>query len=148
MCAQRARPGIIAPTIDEVAALAEDALSNVPPELLKPLSGLAILVEEFPDEEICEAMDLETPFDLLGLYQGVPLGHRSTGETPADLDRVFLFRRPILDYWIESGDDLYTVVRHVLIHEIGHHYGYSDAEMEELERRADEDEANSPAGTA
>jgi len=59
-----------------------------------------------------------------------------------------VYKRQILDYWIESGDDLYTVVRHVLIHEIGHHYGYSDAEMEELERRADEDEANSPAGTA
>ena len=148
MCALRARPGILAPTIDQMAALAEDALSNVPQDLLKPLSGLAILVEDFPDEEICEAMDLETPFDLLGLYQGVPLGHRSMGETPADLDRVFLFRRAILDYWIESGDDLYTVVRHVLIHEIGHHYGYSDAEMEELERQAEEEETNAPAGRA
>ena len=78
----------------------------------------------------------------------MPLGHRSTGETPADLDRVFLFRRPILDYWIETGEDLYQVVRHVLIHEIGHHYGYTDAEMEELERQADEDETNAPAGRA
>ncbi|NQW09575.1 MAG: metallopeptidase family protein [Alphaproteobacteria bacterium] len=148
MCAQTTRPDILSPTVDQLAALAEDALSNIPVQLLQPLSGLAILVEDFPDEEVCEAMDLETPFDLLGLYQGMPLGHRSTGETPADLDRVFLYRRPILDYWIETGEDLYQVVRHVLIHEIGHHYGYTDAEMEELERQADENETNAPAGRA
>jgi len=148
MCAQAARPDILPPTGEQLGALAEDALGSVPEKLLRPLGGLAILIEDFPDEEICDAMDLETPFDLLGLYQGVPLGHKSTGETPADLDRIFLFRRPILDYWIESGEDLYTVVRHVLIHEIGHHYGYSDAEMEELEREADEEESNAPAGRA
>ena len=148
MCAQSARPNIIAPTGDQLGALAEDALGGIPEPLLRPLGGLAILIEDFPDEEICEAMDLDSPFDLLGLYQWVPLGHRSTGETPADLDRVFLFRRPILDYWIESGEDLYTVVRHVLIHEIGHHYGYSDAEMEALERQAEDDEDNMTAGRA
>ncbi len=148
MCAQSARPDILAPTADHLAALAEDALSSVPEKLLKPIAGLAILVEEFPDDETCEAMDLETPFDLLGLYQGVPLGHRSSGETPADLDRIFLYRRPILDYWVETGEDLYHVVRHVLIHEIGHHYGYSDDEMEELERQAEEDEENAPVGRA
>ena len=76
MCAQSARPDILAPTADHLAALAEDALSSVPEDLRKPIAGLAILIEEFPDDETCEAMDLETPFELLGLYQGVPLGHR------------------------------------------------------------------------
>ncbi|AFX99258.1 hypothetical protein A1OE_1080 [Candidatus Endolissoclinum faulkneri L2] len=148
MCAQKARPQILAPTIEQMAALAEDALSNIPQKLLKPLSSLAILVEDFPDEDICEAMNLETPFDLLSLYQGLSLNYYSTKDTSAKFDRLFLFRRSILDYWIDSGDDLYAVVRHVLIYEIGHHYGYSDSEMEEMERLADEEEANTPAGRA
>src|SRR3546814_16022136 len=104
MSAQSGRPDILAPTADHLAALAEDALSSVPDELLKPIAGLAILVEEFPDDETCEAMDLETPFDLLGLYQGVPLNHRPTGETPADLDRVFLSRRPPPPSWVRPHE--------------------------------------------
>ncbi|AHC73813.1 hypothetical protein P856_602 [Candidatus Endolissoclinum faulkneri L5] len=148
MCAQKARPEILAPTIEQMAALAEDALSNIPQKLLKPLSGLAILVEDFPDEEMCETMNLETPFDLLSFYQGLSLDYHSTKDGLSKFDRLFLFRRSILNYWIDSGDDLYTVVRHVLIYEIGHHYGYSDSEMEEIERLANEEEANAPAGRA
>lgn len=148
MNARSARPEFIAPSTGALAAVAEDALTHVPEELLRPLAGLAILVEDFPDEETCDAMDLDSPYDLLGLYQGTPMSHRSSGETPADLDRVFLFRRPILEYWIDTGEDLYRVVRHVLIHEIGHHFGFSDAEMEALEQRADDDEARLPSGRA
>jgi predicted Zn-dependent protease with MMP-like domain len=82
-------------------------------------------------------MELESPFDLLGLYRGVALPDKTVGATASDLDRIFLYRRPILDYWCETSEDLYDIVRHVLIHEIGHHFGFSDADMERLENEAE-----------
>ena len=78
-------------------------------------------------------MGLESPFDILGLYRGVPLPHKSVADPRPITDMIFLYRRPILDYWCETGEDLYRVVRHVLIHEIGHHFGFSDDDMERLE---------------
>jgi predicted Zn-dependent protease with MMP-like domain len=95
-----------------------------------------IRVEDFPDDETLEDMECETPFDLLGLYRGVDLSRKSVLDTPEDLDLVFLYRRPILDYWCEVGEDLTHVVRHVLIHEIGHHFGLSDDDMERIEAQA------------
>jgi predicted Zn-dependent protease with MMP-like domain len=78
-------------------------------------------------------MGLESPFDLLGLYRGVDLAHKSVIATPSDLDMIYLYRRPLLDYWCETGEDLAHLVRHVLIHEIGHHFGLSDDDMEAIE---------------
>jgi predicted Zn-dependent protease with MMP-like domain len=78
-------------------------------------------------------MELESPFDLLGLYRGVSLDNKSVMATPSDLDMIYLYRRPLLDYWCESGEDLAHLVRHVLIHEIGHHFGFSDDDMEAIE---------------
>ena len=78
---------------------------------------------------------METPFDLLGLYRGVAMTNRSLLDVPQDVDMIFLYRRPILDYWCETGEDLQDIVRHVLIHEIGHHFGYSDDDMEAIEER-------------
>ena len=78
-------------------------------------------------------MELETPFDLLGLYRGVDIGHKSTSTIANDVDMIFLYRRPLLDYWCETGEDLTQLVRHVLIHEIGHHFGLSDDDMERIE---------------
>jgi predicted Zn-dependent protease with MMP-like domain len=92
-----------------------------------------IRVEEFPDEETEAAMGLESPFDILGLYRGVALPRKSVSDPLPDLDMIFLYRRPILDYWCETGEDLGHLVRHVLIHEIGHHFGFSDEDMEEIE---------------
>ena len=92
-----------------------------------------IRVEEFPSEEVMREMALETPFDLLGLYQGVPFGEKSVSDVRDDIDMIFLYRRPLLDYWAESGERLEDVVRHVLIHEIGHHFGFSDDDMEHVE---------------
>lgn len=86
-------------------------------------------------------MDLESPFDLLGLYHGVALGEKSVLDAPQDVDMIFLYRRPILDYWCESGEDLQHLIRHVLIHEIGHHFGLSDADMDAIEAAAEEDAA-------
>jgi predicted Zn-dependent protease with MMP-like domain len=121
------------PTLGDIEALAAEALKTIPGELKRHLGPLVIRVEEFPDEETEAAMELESPFDILGLYRGVALPHKSVASTRADADLVFLYRRPILDYWCETGEDLYRVVRHVLIHEIGHHFGFSDDDMDRLE---------------
>ena len=122
-----------APTLGEIETLAERALETIPRELTAQLGALVIRVEEFPDEETEAAMELESPFDILGLYRGVALPHKSVTDPRAEPDMVFLYRRPILDYWCETGEDLAAVVRHVLIHEIGHHLGFSDEDMERIE---------------
>ena len=97
-----------------------------------------IRVEEFPDEETEAEMELESPFDILGLYRGVALPQQSVSDPRTEIDMVFLYRRPILDYWCETGEDLAAVVRHVLIHEIGHHLGFSDEDMERIEERIEQ----------
>jgi predicted Zn-dependent protease with MMP-like domain len=122
-----------APSLGDLDALAQLALATIPDEFKRHLGPLVVRVEEFPDEETEAAMELETPFDILGLYRGVALPHQSVTSPRTDIDMVFLYRRPILDYWCESGDDLGDVVRHVLIHEIGHHLGFSDEDMERIE---------------
>ena len=122
-----------APSLADVETLAQKALDTIPDEFKHHLGPLVIRVEEFPDEETEEAMELESPFDILGLYRGVALPHQSVSNPRAGIDMVFLYRRPILDYWCETGEDLAAVVRHVLIHEIGHHFGFSDDDMERIE---------------
>jgi predicted Zn-dependent protease with MMP-like domain len=122
-----------APSLGDIEALAERALERIPRELKRHLGPLVIRVEEFPDEETEAAMELESPFDILGLYRGVALPHQSVSNPRTEIDMVFLYRRPILDYWCETGEDLAAVVRHVLIHEIGHHLGFSDEDMERIE---------------
>ena len=124
---------ILPPSLERLEALAAEALETIPQELKQHLGPVLIRVEDFPDEETEEEMELETPFDLLGLYRGVALPMKSVSSPGGDIDMVFLYRRPILDYWCETGEDLRHVVRHVLIHEIGHHFGFSDADMERLE---------------
>jgi len=124
---------ILPPTLDDLEALAREAFEGIPPTLASFVKDVEIRVDDFPDEETEREMELESPFDLLGLYRGVALPHKSVSATQSDLDRIFLYRRPILDYWCETGEDLYDIVRHVLIHEIGHHFGFSDADMERLE---------------
>jgi predicted Zn-dependent protease with MMP-like domain len=126
--------GTRAPSGEEIEVLAERALATIPAELRRRLGPLVIRVEDFPDEETEAAMGLASPFDLLGLYRGVALPHKSVSDVRADIDMVFLYRRPILDYWCESGDALADIVRHVLIHEIGHHLGFSDDDMARIER--------------
>jgi predicted Zn-dependent protease with MMP-like domain len=125
---------LIPPSLAELEALAQSALATIPDELKRHLGPVVIRVEDFPDEETEEEMGLESPFDLLGLYRGVALPHKSVSSTGAMIDMVFIYRRPILDYWCETGEDLAHVVRHVLIHEIGHHFGFSDDDMERIER--------------
>jgi predicted Zn-dependent protease with MMP-like domain len=124
---------ITPPSLADLERLARDALATIPPELARHVRDVVLVVEEFPDEETEREMGLESPFDILGLYRGVALPHRSPSAAFPSVDMIFLYRRPILDYWCETGEDLAWVVRHVLIHEIGHHFGFSDADMERLE---------------
>ncbi len=121
------------PTLADLEAIAREAFAGIPAELRRFARGVVIRVEDFPDDETLDEMECETPFDLLGLYRGVDLRSKSIQDTPEDLDMVFLYRRPILDYWCDVGEDLTHVVRHVLIHEIGHHFGLSDDDMERIE---------------
>ena len=121
------------PSADDLTQLAERALATIPPELARHVGSVVIRVEEFPDEETEEEMELETSFDIPGLYRGVALPRKSVADQRAEPDLIFLYRRPLLDYWCEMDEDLYAVVRHVLIHEIGHHFGFSDEDMERIE---------------
>ncbi len=128
--------GTLPPGLAEMETMARAALKTIPEKLRRHVRGVAIRVEEFPDAETEREMGLESPFDLLGLYRGVSLDRKSVSDTPADVDMIFLYRRPILDYWCETGEDLTHIIRHVLIHEIGHHFGLSDEDMERIEEQA------------
>ena len=126
-------PDRLPPSLAEIEELADHALVRIPHRLKRHLGRVVIRVEEFPDEETEAEMGLDSPFDILGLYRGVALPRKSINDPRPDLDMIFLYRRPILDYWCESGEDLPHLVRHVLIHEIGHHFGFSDEDMERIE---------------
>ena len=122
-----------APTRSDIEDLAAAAFEAVPAHLRQMTDGILFRVEDFPDEGVCREMDLDSPFDLMGLYQGVDLTRKSVSDPMPEPDIVFLYRRPILDFWCETGEDLDHLVRHILIHEIGHHFGLSDDDMEALE---------------
>lgn len=124
-----------APSLDDIAGLAEAAFEALP-ELFRRAAGeIVFRVDDFPDEEMLDALDLKDPFELTGLYQGVDLSRRSILDA-AEPARVFLFRRPLLDEWAERGDvTLADLVSHVLIHEIGHHLGLSDEQIHRIETR-------------
>ncbi len=126
----------VPPGLAGMETMARAALKTIPEKLRRHVRGVAIRIEEFPDAETEREMGLESPFDLLGLYRGVSLDRKSVSDTPTDVDMIFLYRRPILDYWCETGEDLTHVIRHVLIHEIGHHFGLSDEDMERIEEQA------------
>lgn len=124
------------PTVADLEAVAREAYAGVPVELRRFVQNVIIRVQDFPDDETMEDLECESPFDLLGLYRGVDLSQKSVLDTPEDMDMIFLYRRPILDYWCEAGEDLTHVVRHIMIHEIGHHFGLSDDDMERIEAEA------------
>lgn len=123
----------VPPSLADLEALAERALKTIPEALKRHLGRIILRVEEFPDEETEAEMGLESPFDILGLYRGVALPRQSVMDMQVDPEMIFLYRRPILDYWCETGEDLHTLVRHVMIHEIGHHFGFSDEDMARIE---------------
>ena len=126
-----------APSLDDLEALAEAAYARLPEEFRALCEGVVIRVEDFPDDETLREMGCETPFDLLGLFRGLGLaqggGLMQTGQFP---NMVWLYRRPILDYWAEHEESLGHIVTHVLVHEIGHHFGLSDEDMDAIEAGA------------
>ena len=124
------------PSLEDIEQLARSAWDRLPSEFRAMCEDLVIRVDEFPTEEVLDTMDAETPFDILGLYQGTSLDKKSVSDLPREPDMVFLYRRPLLDYWAENEESLGHLVTHVLVHEIGHHFGFSDADMEGLEEAA------------
>lgn len=126
-----------APGLEHIEAMAVVAYADLPEEFRTLCGDIRFIVADFPDEEVMDAMGLDSEFDILGLFEGMPIGDRDVAITGAMTNRILLYRRPILDYWAEHEETLEAIVRHVLIHEIGHHFGLSDDDMEELEREAD-----------
>jgi predicted Zn-dependent protease with MMP-like domain len=122
------------PSLAEIDALARRALAALPRRFRRELGSVVIRVEELPDAETAAAMRLRSPLDLLGLYRGVALPLKSVSDPHPHIDMIFLYRRPILAYCAALGEPPGSVVRHVLIHEIGHHFGFSDADMARIER--------------
>jgi predicted Zn-dependent protease with MMP-like domain len=123
------------PSLADLEALAARALAALPRRFKRHLGEVLVRVEEFPDRETERAMGLDSPFDIMGLYRGVALPHKSVSDPLPGIDVIFLYRRPILDYWCETGEDLEAIVRHIMIHEIGHHFGFSDEDMERIESK-------------
>jgi predicted Zn-dependent protease with MMP-like domain len=125
---------LLPPDLDAIVALAERAFAAIPALLARHVHGVGIIVEEMPDDETLDVMGIETAWDLTGLYRGVPFGQKSFSDVPHQPDMILLYRQPILLEWIETGEDLYRLVRNVLVHEIAHHFGFSDEEIARLER--------------
>jgi predicted Zn-dependent protease with MMP-like domain len=126
-----------APSLAEMEAMAHEVLARLPKAFRDLCEGVVIRVDDFPTEEVLDEMDAATEFDLLGLFHGVGLPNQSHGETGRLPNMIWLYRRPILDYWAEHDEALGRIVRHVLIHEIGHHFGLSDDDMAAIEAAAD-----------
>lgn len=130
MSGQEAR---VAPGADEIEAIARRTLASLPAEFRRHTGEIVLIVEEFADDETLDALGIESPFDLTGVYHGRPIGEKSSMDSGAAPDRIHLYRRAILDEWVEDGEDLATLVRHIVIHEVGHHFGLSDEDMHRLE---------------
>jgi predicted Zn-dependent protease with MMP-like domain len=129
--------GLQAPSLADLEALAGAAYAALPSRFTRLCEGLVIKVEDFPEDEVLEEMECETEFDLLGLFRGQGLTQgQHLAQTGDTANMVWLFRRPIIDYWADGEDTLQEIVTHVLVHEIGHHFGLSDEDMEEIERKA------------
>jgi predicted Zn-dependent protease with MMP-like domain len=125
-----------APDAEAFHLMAEAALATLPGVFAPHIAGLVIAIEEIADDEILASLDIDHPYELTGLYEGRPLTERSIDQSGGMPDRVTLYRIPILVEWIEDGERLDRLVRHVLIHEIGHHFGFSDDDMHALEDMA------------
>jgi predicted Zn-dependent protease with MMP-like domain len=126
-----------APSLAEMEAMAHDMLTRLPKTFRDLCDGVIVRVEDFPTDEVLDEMGAESEFDLLGLFQGTGLPHQSSGDIARLPNLIWLYRRPILDYWAEHDETLGQIVRHVLVHEIGHHFGLSDADMAAIEASAD-----------
>jgi predicted Zn-dependent protease with MMP-like domain len=128
---------IKAPSLVELEILAAEIFRRLPRRFRDLCTDVIIQVDDFPTEEALDQIGAESEFDLLGLFQGVGLPFRTESAPVQMPNMIWLYRRPILDYWAEHDETLGTIVRHVLVHEIGHHFGLSDAGMEAIEQASD-----------
>jgi predicted Zn-dependent protease with MMP-like domain len=126
-----------APSLAEMEAMAHEIFARLPGTFRELCEGVIIRVDDFPTEEVLDEMGAESEFDLLGLFHGVGLPHQSHQDIARLPNMIWLYRRPILDYWAEHDETLGRIVRHVLIHEIGHHFGLSDGDMAAIESASD-----------
>lgn len=122
-----------APSAETIEALARAALARIPEAFRAHLGDVVLVVEEFADDETLDAMGIDDPYQLTGLYHGRPIGEKSSFDSGALPDRIHLYRRPLLDEWIETGVALDALINHVVVHEVGHHFGLSDDDMHALE---------------
>lgn len=125
-----------APTAAEIEALAREVLQRIPAPFAAHLANIVLVVEEFADEETLAELEIEDPFGLTGLYHGQPVGEKGSTQSGAMPDLIHLYRRPILDEWCYTGDTLKALITHVVVHEVGHHFGLSDKDMHALEHQA------------
>jgi len=123
-------------SLDDMETIAQDAFSRLPDNFRTLCEGVIIRVDDFPSQEVVRQMGLQSEFDILGLFQGVGLPFQSESAPTHMPNMIWLYRRPILDYWAEHDEALGTIVSHVLVHEIGHHFGLSDDDMEAIEASA------------
>jgi predicted Zn-dependent protease with MMP-like domain len=131
-----------APSLAELEVLAGALFRRLPKRFRDLAADVVIRVDDFPADDLLDEMGAETEFDLLGLFQGVGLPFRSESAPVQMPNMIWLYRRPILDYWAEHDETLGAIVKHVLVHEIGHHFGLSDADMAAIEESAVTEEAS------
>lgn len=124
------------PSLADLEAIALEERDRLPEPVRAMVRDVPVMIEDFCDEEVAEELGLESPWDLSGLYSGTAEPDKTSGHVAHDHDRIFLYRRPLLDEWVETGVELRVLIRHVLIHEIGHHFGFSDDDMAEIERQS------------
>jgi len=126
----------MAPSAERIEAIARATIAKLPAEFARHLGDVVLHIEDFADDETLGEMGIENPFELTGLYRGLPIGEKSVAHSGAMPDMIHLYRRAILDEWVETGVTLEALVAHVVIHEIGHHFGLSDDDMHRLEELA------------
>lgn len=126
----------LAPDADTIETIARATMARLPDIFREHLGDVVLRIEDFADDETLDALGIEDPFQLSGLYRGQPIGAKSIGDFGTMPDMIYLYRRALLDEWVDSGETLEALVAHVMIHEIGHHFGLSDEDMHTLEEAA------------
>ncbi|MAM62744.1 metallopeptidase family protein [Maritimibacter sp. UBA3975] len=123
------------PSLEKIETIAHDTVDALPEAFRGPARSVAIRVEDFPSDDMLASLEIESPFELTGLYEGIPLTEKSVFDQPGGPDVIWLFRRPIIDEWADRGDvEIGALVAHVMVHELAHHFGWSDDDIASIDR--------------